>query len=306
MHVVVLGGLARVGKTDICDLIQMEGEVEGFEVKRISFASPLKEEVAKANGYGRNWRKFKEDEPEKYRIQCQKLGASMRQKDPDYWVNLWHKKLDNLQKYELKRNGPNFKEYLILVDDCRYLNELKAAKLWEAFTMFVYAGNRLKNLPEIDEPWRTHESEAMSLKVEAFEDGYTNLFDWSLFNNKGTKELEKKVEERLNYILGLAPHRFGEVCQCNECLAFMADIQAEELISQFKDALENLWEDDEIPDDFKDQVRDAFEEIIEELESGRKDPMDFFRSRWWQKALEDHGLEVEEDEDNEDSNHGYS
>ncbi|MBT61132.1 MAG: hypothetical protein CMA63_06255 [Euryarchaeota archaeon] len=306
MHVVVLGGLARVGKTDICDTIQMEGEAEGFKVKRISFASPLKEEVAKSNGYGTNWRKFKEEFPEKYRTECQNLGASKRKEDPNYWVNLWNKKLHQLQQYELKKNDPEFKEYLILVDDCRYPNELTAAKMWDAFTMFVYAGDRVSSLPEIDAPWREHESEEMSLKIEAFEDGYMDLFDWSLFNNKGTQELEKKLEERLHYILGITPNRFGEVCQCNECLAFMRDVQAEELIEQFKEALEELCKDENIPDDFKEQITDAFEDIIEDLESGRKAPMDFFRSRWWQKAFEDHGLEIEEEDDNEDSDYGHS
>jgi hypothetical protein len=305
MHVVVLGGLARVGKTDICDTIEMEGEAEGFKVKRVSFASVLKEKVARANGYGKNWRKFKEDYPKEYREECQNLGAMMRAKDPNYWVNLWHTKLSKLQAEELRSKGPEFNEYLVLVDDCRYPNELDAAKAWEAFTMFVYAGDRISNLPDINADWRSHESEEMSLKIEAFEEGYTHLFDWSLFNDKGTRELEIKLQERIDYILGLAPHRFGELCQCNECLAFMADVQAKELIEQFKDALNELWKDDEIPYEFKQQIKNAFEEIIEELESGRKDPMDFFRSKWWQQALENHGLEIEEDDD-EDSNDGNS
>ena len=306
MHVVVLGGMARVGKTDVCDLLEMEAAMEGYEVKRVSFASPLKEAVAAEHGYGDDWRKFKAEKPEEYRTQCQDIGASRRAEDPDYWVNKWNEKLAELQKEELVGEdlGGEFAEYLILVDDCRYPNELEAAKKWDALTMFVYAGKRAAKLPEIDADWRAHESEEMSQRIEAFTEGYTDLFEWSLFNDKGTIELERKINERLPHFLGLHASRYGRKCECNECKAFRSDIQVEELTEHFREALDEVFKDDTLPDDFKESIREAFEDIIDDLESGKKAPMDFFRSGWWEKALEDYGLEVEdpyEDEDPDDS-----
>ncbi len=301
MHVVVLGGIARVGKTDICDILEMDAAAEGMRVKRISFATPLKEAVAEENGYGKDWRKFKDEKPEVYRDQCQEIGAARRAENPDHWVDLWEKQLDQLQKDELAAG--TYQEYLVLVDDCRYENELEAAKRWEALTMFVYAGSRISDVPDIDAEWREHESEAMSEKIESMQDGYTNLFEWAIFNDKGLRELEMKLEERMDHLLGMHPARFGRKCDCNECLAFKADVQASELIDQFRTALAELFEDDSLEDEFKDSVREAFEDIIEDLESGRKKPMDFFRSTWWKDALKDNGLELEGDDD-EDAEDG--
>ena len=302
MHVVVLGGMARVGKTDVADIIEMEAAMEGLHPIRVSFASPLKEAVAEEHGYD-DWRKFKEERSEFYRDQCQEIGALKRSEDPDYWVNLWKDQLLELQQIELEQDNSETNEWmetLVIVDDCRYPNELEAAKEFEAFTMFIYAGSRAADLPEADADWRAHESEEMSQKIEAFLPEYNNLFDWSLFNDKDYAELEQKMEERLKHILGLAPSRFGRECKCNECLAFKSDIQANELIDQMKASLEDLFNDAGLEDEIKDQIREAFEDIIEDLESGKKVPMDFFRTAWWKKAFD--GLDVEfKEDDNEDA-----
>jgi len=302
MHVVVLGGMARVGKTDVADLIEMEGAMEGYKPLRVSFASPLKEAVAKEHGYD-DWRKFKEDKPEVYRDQCQEIGAARRAENPDHWVNLWCDELVKLQKEELTQEDKNtheWNEYLIIVDDCRYENELEAAKKFEALTMFIFAGSRAADLPEADADWRAHESEDMSNLIEAMHPDYQNKFDWALFNDKGLTELELKVDDRIDHILGLAPARFGKECNCNECIAFKADVQSAELIAHFREALEEIFQDKMLDDDFKDKIREAFEGIIEDLESGKQVPMDFFRTAWWKEALAEYDLEMEDPNDDTD------
>mgnify|MGYP003128383083 CR=1 FL=1 len=45
MHVIVLGGMARVGKTEVADILEMEAKLAGMNPKRISFSTPVKEEV---------------------------------------------------------------------------------------------------------------------------------------------------------------------------------------------------------------------------------------------------------------------
>ena len=299
MHVIVLGGMARVGKTDIADMLQMEGEMEGFNVVRVSFASPLKEAVAKEHGHD-DWRKFKEQMPDVYRDECQRIGAEKRQENPDHWVDLWCDKLNQLMVDEI--NTPEtelgWEETLIIVDDCRYPNELEAAKRYAAVTMFVYAGARSSDLLEADADWRAHESEAMSQKIEDHMEGYQDLFDWSLFNDKDLPTLDKKLQDRLPQLLGLHGSRFSKSCQCNECKAFRADIQVDELVEHFREALESIFSDETITEEMRDTIRDSFEDIIDDLESGKANPMDFFRNGWWEKAVE----EMEDDnEDTDDS-----
>ena len=301
MHVIVLGGMARVGKTDVADYIEMEAANEGFIVMRISFATPLKETVAKDNGYD-DWRKFKKEKPDLYREQCQVIGAERRAEDPDYCVNLWCAKLQELMAEELSQDtGDLWEECLVVVDDCRYPNELEAAKKFEALTMFIYAGPRVAEIPEADAAWRAHESEEMSQKIEAFLPDYQDMFAWSLFNDKDLQKLYAKLDERMPFILGLHGQRYGRECLCNECKAFKADIQAEELIAHFEEAIEEVLNDPDLPDDLKDQVEDAFTDIINDLLEGKKAPMDFFRDGWWKKVQGmDFDIEMEDDDDEED------
>ena len=300
MHVIVLGGMARVGKTDVADYIEMEAADEGFKVIRLSFATPLKEAVAKEHGYD-DWRIFKEEQPDLYRTKCQEVGAAKRAENPDHWVNLWCERLQELMTEELEnQTGDLWEEYLVIADDCRYPNELEAAKKFEALTMFVFAGERVAEIPEADAPWRAHESEEMSQKVEAFLPDYEELFDWAIFNDKDLNVLQKKLDERMPFLLGIHGQRYGRQCQCNECKAFKADIQAEELIAHFEESLEEVLNDDTLPEELKKQIYDAFTDIIDDLRSGNAAPMDFFRKGWWMK-IDGMNFEPEEGDDDDDA-----
>jgi hypothetical protein len=296
MHVIVLGGMARVGKTDAADFIEDEAIEAGMRPYRVSFATPLKEEAAKENGYGNDWRKFKKEQPEKYRDYCQEIGAEARAGNEDYWVDLWVERLNEIQEQELDNYGPDgeWEESVVIVDDCRYPNELDAAKMFNALTMFIFAGGRASSLPEMDAPWRAHESEEMSQKIEAMLEDYNQLFDWAIFNDGTFQDLQYKLQDRINYILGLNPSRFGNVCQCPECISFRSDIQAFEIIDSFREALAEIMEDPDLSDEDKETLRENFEELIEDLEEGRRSPMDLFKPKAWDKD--------EEDDDDEDAN----
>ena len=295
MHVVVLGGMARVGKTDVADFLEDEAIDAGLKPHRISFATPLKEQAAMENGYDRDWRKFKEDQPEEYRNYCQEMGASARAEDEDYWVDLWVERLNEIQEKELNQYGPDgqWQESIVIVDDCRYPNELEAAKMFDALTLFIYAGKRSSSLADIDADWRAHESEEMSQKIEAMIEGYTDLFQWSIFNDGTFKDLINKLDKRSRHLLGLSPARFGNLCMCSECVSFRADIQAFEIIDSFRDALEEIMKDPDLSDEDKETLRENFEELIEDLEEGRRSPQDLFKPDYWDKE--------DDDEDPEDS-----
>ena len=68
MQVIVLGGMGRVGKTDVADWIVEAAEEDGMNPVRLSFADPLKKQAAADAGYGDDWRKYKAEKPEDYHI----------------------------------------------------------------------------------------------------------------------------------------------------------------------------------------------------------------------------------------------
>ena len=300
MQVIVLGGMARVGKTDVADYLEESAKIMGYNPVRLSFATPLKEAVAKENGYD-CWRKFKEENAGLYRKECQDRGASARAADPDHWVNLWSVQLAELQRKEtVGSSGKTWEETVVIADDCRYLNELEAAKMFEAVKIFIYAGERSSALPEADAAWRAHESEEMSQRVEAHDNDYTDLFDWALYNNKGVKELEDKLELRLDYFIGEHPSRFSNSCDCPECRSFRLDIQANEVIESFRETLEEIKTDTTLDEETRDRIIETFQDVIDDLESGEIDVTDVFKTDW-SALMEDMDDDIDDD-DADDSN----
>lgn len=298
MQVIVLGGMARVGKTEVADILEMEAAILGKNPLRISFSTPLKQICAEKHGY-KDPRKFKQEMPDVYRVECQKLGASERAIDSDHWVKLWCKLVASEQEKELQQPVTNegWKETVIICDDCRYENEIEAVKQFDAITMFICKGKR--TLADEDASWRAHESEWMAQKIEAGHDDYDGLFDWMLVNDKGIKELEKKLEPRVSHLLGDAPTRFAETCTCAECKAFQADIQIEELINGLRTACQEVREYDDMNEYMKDKLLEHFEDIIEQLESGQVSIEDVFKQKWWQDFKEE--FEDDDDDDADDS-----
>ena len=308
MQVIVLGGIARVGKTEVADILELEALELGKNPLRISFSTPLKQACAEKHGY-QDPRKFKEDMPDIYRKECQELGASARANDEDHWVNLWLKLVSAEQKKELQQPviDSDWKETVIICDDCRYPNELAAVKQFGAITMFILKGKR--EVAESDAPWRAHESEWMAQKIEAGHPDYEDMFDWTLVNDKGIDELEEKLELRSPHLLGDSPARFTDVCTCAECKAFKCDIQAEELLEGLKTACQEIQKDDDMSDHIKNKLLEHFEDIIDQVENGDMSIQDLFGQEWWQMFKEEHDnddKEEPEDDDDDNANDGLT
>ena len=120
MHIIMIAGKAGVGKTTLAKIIAAEAFEKGLIPVMQSFAKPIKDE-AYSKGY------TKEEFPEKYREYCQKMGAQMRKMDPDYWVNLMANVFEKeiAKEKEALKEGKKFWERCLIIDDCRYMNELK-------------------------------------------------------------------------------------------------------------------------------------------------------------------------------------
>ena len=295
MQVIVLGGMGRVGKTDVADWIIDAALEDGMNPVRLSFADPLKKKAAADAGFGDDWRKYKAEKPEDYRKVCQELGASKRAEDPNYWVDQWKKEVKSLATAELKSSpdGESWEETVVVVDDCRYPNEVVAAQDFEALTMFVYAGDR--EIPESEAAWRAHESEELSQRIEGGDLDGSDYFDWALVNSGSVEDLEDKLEKRRDFLTGQSPMRFGNTCKCGECATFRFDIQNTELIESIEAAMETLLDDDSLTEEQKDLIETDFNEMIDELKNGETDVDDFFGKYW--KGDNDDDTESDDDAD---------
>ena len=106
--------------------------------------------------------------------------------------------------------------------------------------------------------------------------------------------VKDKLEKRRDYLTGLAPHRFGNVCTCGECATFRYDIQNTELIESIEAAMDTLLDDEDLTDEQKDIIEAEFDEMIEDLKNGDIQVDDFFGKYW-------KGNKDEHDDDADDS-----
>mgnify|MGYP003116410916 CR=1 FL=1 len=187
MQLIVIAGQAGVGKTTLAHYIAQHAFDFGLVPKLISFAGPLKEEAA-AKGYD------KETHPKEYREYCQTIGVLKREEDPDYWVEKFEDELENIAVQETKdlRSGKSYWERCVIVDDCRFLNELNVGRKWNARLIFMCYGEREMKDPNGE--WRNHESEALANRVVEGDEEYRNMFSHIVINNKTEKELKEKTE----------------------------------------------------------------------------------------------------------------
>ena len=188
MKFIQLCGAGRSGKSTIAKMLWNIAYEHNYIPIVLPFAKALKEEAAE---YGFT----KEDKPEEYRKYCQKWGAGRRKEDPDYWV----KKVNEcvleymLKELELSKTNERF-EHLIIQDDVRYMNEIAYGRSVDAYQIFVTTGDR--DLPELMDDWRNHESEQLAFKVELGDPDYTELFHEFLVNDGDYNLLNDTVNER--------------------------------------------------------------------------------------------------------------
>jgi hypothetical protein len=163
----------------------------------LPFAKPIKDKAA-AEGY------TKEETPKEYRAYCQLMGETHRKTDPDHWIKAWKEELFKQELREKKDLDENLKhwERVIIVDDCRYQNEIETCKELGAILCFVSHGGR--SIEDEDSDWREHESETWSNTVE--EQGFSEEIDYWLENNLSERIFEEVIRQESGELLGIGPN----------------------------------------------------------------------------------------------------
>ena len=251
MQLIVLAGQARVGKTTLANIIAKSAFDLGLRPKLLSFAGPLKQ-LAVDKGYD------KDKEPQKYREFCQEYGAMKREEDPDYWIKAFESELLNIQRKERAaiKNKEKYWERCIIVDDCRYLNEVGLAMKFKASLIFMSFGDR--DMPEENEEWRNHHSEEMAKLIDSGDQDYKDIFTHLVINDKDIKHLEEKVQGMIPRWCGVE-HPCSSDCQCAACRAKKGERipEVEKAIEMMMDLLflGNFDDDeDEEEDDFDEET----------------------------------------------------
>lgn len=210
MITILLSGQARVGKTTAAEFIADYAKKNDFKPVILPFAKSIKDEAAAAG-------LSKDTDPHGYRKYCQEIGEGKRKDDPDYWLNLFIAEWRKLSAKDAKAAQDEtklWKETVVIVDDCRYLNELNFGRLNGAITVFLSHGKR--ELFESTGEWRNHESEDMANRTENGNKDYVQMFDWIIKNETSLSDLHAKLFQRLPLWLGLVPESYVE-CNCISC-----------------------------------------------------------------------------------------
>ena len=186
MQLIIIGGQAGVGKTTLAHLIAKQAFELGFIPVVSSFAASLKNSAEEAGC-------SKKENPEGYRKFCQEMGAAKRKEDPDHWVKLFDQSIETIREEEKKDLDSNekFWERCVIVDDCRYANEVKYGLENNATSLFLLYGER-KN-PNGKKKWRSHESEEMGNTICRTPTLFGDAFQYFIYNDGNLKDLEEKV-----------------------------------------------------------------------------------------------------------------
>ena len=168
MQLVVITGQARVGKTTLAKMIAKKVFYLGMKPKLLSFAGPLKK-LAEEKGYNK-------EDGNIYRKFCQEYGAMRRDEDPDYWVKEFEEGLKHVVDTEARdiQEKKRYWEHCVIVDDCRYVNEIGLSMKYNATLIFLSFGDR--EVPEPDEEWRKHHSEALANTLAKGDKEYRDMF----------------------------------------------------------------------------------------------------------------------------------
>jgi hypothetical protein len=247
MIIVMIGGKARVGKTTLANIIAEYCVNNNLTPRMVPFAYGIKK-AAEAKGLS------KDTNPNEYRKFCQTLGESTRIKNPDHWVNEWKLKVEEIAKEEQtalndQENLDSFKERIILVDDCRYMNEIAAARDYNATTIFIKQGKR--KLFEDDGDWRNHPSEEMANSIENNDKNYTDIFKFKIPNDSSLDVFKKHAIKNIPMWLHLLADSDRLQCTCELCKANREgrEPDAERVIEELMDILEKALEEEDKRDE---------------------------------------------------------
>jgi hypothetical protein len=265
MRIIAFAGQARCGKTTFARSFAAAAYDAAATPVIRSFAGPLKRAAAEA-GFD------KETNPIEYRDYCQTEGAARRSEDPDYWLNQFRDELADLAAADAAHladaltDGRDYHETIVLIDDLRYENEFDLVRETGGQVCLVMRPDG--RLPEADAPWRDHESEEFgnywASQDEAEQDG---MFDMVFVNDVPSED---------------AVMRAGKTCFT---LTMMEAMTPRHAIEE-----EPLDDDDDAVDATLDELLDLFRQLKEQADEGF--------------GLTDENIELEDDDDEEDIDHG--
>ena len=217
MQLIIIAGQAGVGKTTLAKLIAEEVFELGFIPKLMSFAGALKK-MAEDKGIA------KEDKPNEYRTFCQEYGASKREKDADYWVKKFQKDVDKFTAEEQKdlKDEKKFWERCIIVDDCRYVNELEFGLKYNATIVFLSFG--LRDNPNQDAEWTSHHSEDLANIIESGEEKFSDAFTCLLKNQGTIQDLKEKIAGFVPIWCGLRSDTEEKMDKLSRCVNDLIDL----------------------------------------------------------------------------------
>ena len=242
MLIFMLAGKARVGKTTLAKWLSEYAYKNGYTPVILPFAQALKDEAEKA-GYS------KERNPVQYREFCQTFGSTARKQDPDYWVKKFRDKVKFMYEQEqnaLKEDASIWHEKVIIVDDCRYMNEVACARDLKALTIFISAGDR--ELIDHTADWRKHESEAMANNTEAGHKDFKDVFHYNIRNDTTERNFRSKCEEKFDEWFHIASEALVDsLCSCELCMASREDRppDADRVIKEITELLLDIPEEEE-------------------------------------------------------------
>jgi guanylate kinase len=205
MIILGLSGKARAGKSRLSRELFKAAEKQGWEVLVKPFAGPLKHYVSTKLGF------TKEDNPLLYRENCQKIGAKKRLEKADHWVDLWY---DSILESRLEELSNSTNPVLYLVDDVRYINEMKILKNPKVNATLVFVKHGDRPIEDATGAWREHESEKLANLFETTSNETLKKeykFDFVIHNDKEESVLEQWANSFLTFLSTNDP------CLCESC-----------------------------------------------------------------------------------------
>lgn len=256
MNLIMIAGRARVGKTTLAKMIADYAFKQGLRPVLLSFAGGLKKEVQEMG-------LTKDGSPEEYREICQRIGMEKRAEDPDYWVKAFHKEVIKVRAEEVKRleQGDKYWESLVIVDDCRFMNEIAYGREYGATQIFIRSGKR--KLVDEYAAWREDPSEHLANCIEADPKEYQETFGWFLDNDSSEKGFINLVEPLLPVFCGFGSSSHTDKCSCEVCVAKQQErpvnIEAviEQVVERMFDEMKDFFEEGDDDDDEDDGLDSA-------------------------------------------------
>lgn len=117
--IIGLAGYARVGKNTLASMIVNEPDA-GMKMLQSAFADKLKDEVGDMLAAVKVPRSVLVNDKENFRDLMVFWGKTRRRQNPDYWVKAV------IKQYHQIKKDMNGKDFLFIITDVRYLNEVEA------------------------------------------------------------------------------------------------------------------------------------------------------------------------------------